>query len=110
VDWQGGGWSAQWRMRYIGRFEMGGPLGSPQDSAPNGTPGSILKYGATVYNDVSVGYNLAMINTRLDFGVNNLFDKQPPMLYANNTLNANTDPADFDLMGRYYWARVTVKF
>ncbi|MGO4505215.1 MULTISPECIES: TonB-dependent receptor domain-containing protein [unclassified Dyella] len=110
VDWQSGGWSAQWRMRYIGRFENGGAAGSPQDSAPNGVPGTILKYGATVYNDVSVGYNLAMINTRLDFGVNNLFDKQPPMLYANNTLNANTDPSDFDLMGRYWWARVTVKF
>jgi len=110
VDWQAGGWSAQWRMRYIGRFEMGGPAGSPQDSEPTGTPGSILKYGATVYNDVSIGYNIAPINTRLDFGVNNLFDKQPPMLYANNTLNANTDPTDFDLMGRYYWARVTVKF
>ncbi len=110
VDWQGGGWSAQWRMRYIGRFQNGAATGSPLDSAPNGESGSILKYGATVYNDVSVGYNLAMINTRLDFGVNNLFDKQPPMLYANNTLNANTDPSDFDLMGRYYWARVTVKF
>lgn len=110
VDWQAGGWSAEWRMRYIGRFQNGGAAGSVQDTAPNGVSGTILKYGATVYNDVSVGYNLAFINTRLDFGVNNLFDKQPPMLYANNTLNANTDPSDFDLMGRYYWARVTVKF
>nr|WP_233175628.1 TonB-dependent receptor [Dyella sp. ASV24] len=110
VDWQAGNWSAQWRMRYIGRFQNGGPTGSPQDSRPNGESGTILKYGATVYNDVSVGYNLAIINTRLDVGVNNLFDKQPPMLYANNTLNANTDPSDFDLMGRYWWARVTVKF
>ncbi|MET3652884.1 TonB-dependent receptor domain-containing protein [Dyella japonica] len=110
VDWQAGGWSAQWRMRYIGRFQNGAATGSPQDSFPNGESGTILKYGATVYNDVSIGYNLAIINTRLDFGVNNLFDKQPPLLYANNTLNANTDPSDFDLMGRYYWARVTVKF
>jgi len=110
VDWQAGGWSAQWRMRYIGRFQNGAATGSPQDSFPNGVSGTILKYGATTYNDFSVGYNLAMINTRLDFGVNNVFDKQPPMLYANNTLNANTDPSDFDLMGRYYWARVTVKF
>jgi len=110
VDWQVGGWSAQWRMRYIGRFQNGASAGSPLDSAPNGESGTVLKYGATTYNDVSIGYNLAPINTRLDFGVNNLFDKQPPMLYANNTLNANTDPADFDLMGRYWWARVTVKF
>jgi len=110
VDWQAGGWSAQWRMRYIGRFQNGAATGSPQDSYPNGESGTILKYGATVYNDVSIGYNLAPINTRLDFGVNNVLDKQPPMLYANNTLNANTDPSDFDLMGRYWWARVTVKF
>jgi outer membrane receptor protein involved in Fe transport len=110
VDWQHGGWSAQWRMRFISRFQNGGAAGSTNDTSPNGVPGTILKYGATTYNDVSVGYNLAMINTRLDFGVNNLFDKQPPMLYANNTLNANTDPSDFDLMGRYWWARVTVKF
>jgi outer membrane receptor protein involved in Fe transport len=110
VDWQSGGWSAQWRMRYIGRFQNGGPTGSLDDTSPNFESGTILKYGATVYNDISMGYNIAPINTRVDFGVNNLFDKQPPMLYANNTLNANTDPSDFDLMGRYFWARVTVKF
>ncbi len=110
VNWQEGGWSAEWRMRYIGRFQNGGPSGSPQDSYPDGQSGTILKYGSTIYNDVSLGYNLTPINTRVDFGVNNLFDKQPPMLYANNTLNANTDPSDFDLMGRYWWARVTVKF
>ncbi|MHA6204739.1 TonB-dependent receptor domain-containing protein [Dyella soli] len=110
VNWQSGGWSAEWRMRYIGRFQNGAATGSPQDSFPNGESGTILKYGATVYNDASVGYNIAPINTRVDFGINNLFDKQPPMLYANNTLNANTDPSDFDLMGRYFWARVTVKF
>ncbi|HEY2624579.1 MAG TPA: TonB-dependent receptor, partial [Dyella sp.] len=110
VNWQAGGWSAQWRMRYTGRFSNGGAAGSIYDTYPNGESGTILKYGSTIYNDVSLGYNIKPINTRLDFGVNNLFDKQPPMLYANNTLNANTDPSDFDLMGRYWWARVTVKF
>jgi outer membrane receptor protein involved in Fe transport len=72
--------------------------------------GAELKYGATVYNDVSLGYNIEPLNTRVEFGVNNLFDKQPPVLYANNTLNADTDPSDFDLIGRYFWGRVTVKF
>ena len=110
VGWRLGGWNASWRMRYIGRFQNGGPAGTVQDTAPNGVPGTILKYGATVYNDASIGYNIEPINTRVDFGVNNLFDKQPPMLYANNTLNANTDPSDFDLLGRYFWGRVTVKF
>ena len=127
LDWQLGNWSASWRLRYIGRFQMGSQ--SPtQDVHPDGScywqgkpnpaggvyactiQGAVYKYGATVYNDVSFGYNIEPLNTRIDFGVNNAFDKQPPVMYANNTLNADTDPSDFDLMGRYFWARVTVKF
>jgi outer membrane receptor protein involved in Fe transport len=42
--------------------------------------------------------------------VNNLFNKQPPILYANNTKNANSIAGVFDYLGRYYWARVTVSF
>jgi len=72
--------------------------------------GFAIKYGATTYNDLQFGYNLEALNTRFDVGVNNVADKQPPFLYANNTLNANTDPTDFDMMGRFYFARVTVKF
>ena len=127
VNWQNGNWDASWRLRYIGRFQMGSQSPS-QDVFPfgtcsyEGTPkpgggtyqctitGGELKYGATVYNDVSLGYNIEPLNTRVEFGVNNLFDKQPPLLYANNTLNANTDPSDFDLLGRYFWGRITVKF
>ncbi|KRE85675.1 TonB-dependent receptor [Rhodanobacter sp. Soil772] len=123
LNWNLGNWDASWRMRYIGRFQNGSKSpsqdtfpggvcyyeGKPQGNHCNAT-GLVLKYGATVYNDVSLGYNIDPYNTRVDFGVNNLFDKQPPFLYANNTLNANTDPSDFDLIGRYFWARVTVKF
>ena len=127
LDWTMGNWDASWRMRYIGRFQMGSKQAS-QDVFPYGTcyyqgqpnpaggtynctiSGGVMKYGATVYNDFQFGYNIEAFNTRVDVGVNNAFDKQPPLLYANNTLNANTDPSDFDLMGRYFWARVTVKF
>ena len=70
----------------------------------------MFKYGARTYNDVQLGYNIEQINTRVDLGIDNVGDKTPPLLYANNTLNANTDPGNFDVMGRYYWARVTVKF
>jgi outer membrane receptor protein involved in Fe transport len=59
---------------------------------------------------VQVGYNIEPINTRVDVGIDNVGDIQPPYLWANNTLNANTDPGNFDMMGRYYFARVTVKF
>ncbi|HEY6943222.1 TonB-dependent receptor plug domain-containing protein [Dokdonella sp.] len=114
VGWQMGPFDASWSMRYIHRFRMGSPSPS-QDSHPYGTgnpslDGLYTDFGSTVYHDIQFGYNLESLNTRFDIGVNNVGDKQPPFLYANNTLNANTDPSDFDLMGRYYWGRVTVKF
>jgi len=118
VNWQLGSFDASWRMRYVGGFRMGSPSAS-QDVFPAGTcyygdfctiHNLFYDFGATVYHDIQFGYNLEAWNTRFDIGVNNLGDKQPPFLYANNTLNANTDPTDFDLMGRYYWGRVTVKF
>lgn len=111
LNWQMGDWDASWRMRYIGRFQMGSQ--SPtQDAHPAGPNlnGYVQKYGATVYNDMSLGYNIEPFNTKLEFGINNVFDKQPPFLYANDTLNANTDPSDFDLVGRYFWGRITVSF
>jgi outer membrane receptor protein involved in Fe transport len=65
-----------------------------------------------VYNDLAVGYDIQPINTRIDFGVNNVFDKQPPFLYYNDTGlgNGGADGADFDVLGRYYWGRVIVNF
>jgi len=102
VQWQLGNWEAEWRPRYIGTYSL-------QDSY-GGVQGPLFHEASTLYHDFSFGYNLEVINSRVDFGVNNAFDKQPPILYANNTLNANTDPSDFDLIGRYYWARFTVKF
>jgi outer membrane receptor protein involved in Fe transport len=118
VGWQLGNFDASWRGRYVGRFRMGSPSPS-QDVFPAGTcyygdyctlHGLYYDFGATVYNDIQFGYNIESLNTRIDVGVNNVGDKQPPLLYANNTLNANTDPSDFDLMGRFYFGRITVKF
>ncbi|HET7560920.1 MAG TPA: TonB-dependent receptor [Rhodanobacteraceae bacterium] len=116
LAWQLGPWDAQWTMRYSSRFKVGSPNPAEGDTAlaafgSNGPTGPlVLRYGAYVYNDLTVGYNIEPINTRLSVGVDNVFDKQPPFLYANNTLNANTDPSDFDTIGRYYWARMTVNF
>ena len=113
IDWSRGPWDASWRMRYIGKFRLGstdpsqGMTAIPSFAANNPQE---LDYGSTTYSDLSVGYEIAPINTKFQIGINNVFNKQPPFLYANNTLNANTDPADFDLIGRYYWGRVTVKF
>ena len=65
----------------------------------------------TVYNDLQFGYNLEAWNTRFDIGVNNVADKQPPFWgYDTQTLNLGTDPATYDVVGRYFHAGVEVKF
>jgi outer membrane receptor protein involved in Fe transport len=59
---------------------------------------------------VNFGYNIEPINTLVQFGVDNLTDKQPPIFYQQNVINANTDVSTYDTVGRFYFARVTVKF
>jgi hypothetical protein len=117
LGWQLGPWDAQWTMRYYSKFKGGSADPSQYSTMALGAgqalrtePAVVIHYGATVYNNLTVGYNIEPLNTRIDVGVDNVFDKQPPFLYANNSLNANTDPGNFDVIGRYYWGRVTVKF
>lgn len=100
VGWNLNDWSAQWTVRLLGKF------GIPGDT---GTQIGVDRYGATVYNDVTVGYDIVPMHTRFSFGIDNLFDRQPPALY-NRTFEFNTDTNDFDVLGRYYWARATVTF
>jgi len=111
LNWQLGPWDASWRMQYIGTWKMGTQnVAENYSYIPGFASPYVQHYGATVYNNVSVGYNIEPINTRLEIGVDNVFDKQPPFISAARSQNANTDPNDFDTIGRYYWGRVTVKF
>jgi len=122
ANWSLGDWSASWRIRYIGPFDNGSDddrQGSSADAAclhdpvtgvPNQYCAVELHYGSTVYHNLSVTYAMPKINSRFEVGVDNVFDKQPPLLYNNNVLNANTDVSTFDTIGRFYFARYTVKF
>jgi outer membrane receptor protein involved in Fe transport len=110
LAWQKGSWHAMWRMRYISSFQVGSANPAERATALSDIPGFVLHFGSYVYNDFNVGYDIRPINTSLTFGVRNVFDKKPPLLYSNNSINANTDPEDFNVIGRFYWGRVTVKF
>jgi outer membrane receptor protein involved in Fe transport len=112
VNWNLGPWSAAWTMKYVGKWTVGYADLRENASAcqSNTPPGCELKYGASVYHNITAGYNIEPINTRVDIGIDNLSDKQPALVYQNNTLNGNVDPNTFDTIGRFYWARVTVKF
>ena len=118
LDWNMGPFNANWTTRYIGRITLGyanaglGPSGVESSTNPYlANPiGPVLHYGAQTYHNASLGYNIEPINTYVQVGIDNIFDKQPPLLYQNNVLNANTDVNTYDTAGRFYRASVTVKF
>lgn len=91
-------------MRYIGGTE---DLG-----------GSGIGYGHTlpelVYHNIAVSYDLPEIgpskSTRLVFGINNLFDKDPPFLVTDSVGKSNTLAGPYDVTGRFFFARISTKF
>jgi outer membrane receptor protein involved in Fe transport len=101
LNWDKGNWNAQWQSRYIHRVTA-----LNADAAITGVN---IPVASVIYHSLQLGYAVPSIHTRFDVGVDNLFDKQPPLLYQNGS-NYNVDTATYDVLGRYYWARATVKF
>ena len=120
ANWNMGDWTASYRMRYVGAFDVGSndlSQGTSADQACNFTPGNpnnqycySRAYGSYITHSVSATYALPKINSTIEVGVDNLTDKQPPLMFQNNVLNANTDVSTFDTIGRYFFGRYTVKF
>jgi outer membrane receptor protein involved in Fe transport len=102
LSWQLGDFSASWTARYIGHLKN-------TAGAFSHLPDGFLPIGAVTYHNVQFGYNIEPINTRIDVGVDNVGDKQPPLYYQSVT-NANIDINTYDPIGRFYWGRLTVKF
>src|SRR6185437_8844517 len=100
LNWNMGHWSAQWQTRYIHRLT---------DLNADFTTGANAPMGGAVYHSIQLGYSVPAIHTRFDIGVDNLNNKIPPLVYQNGA-NYNVDTATYDTLGRYYWARATVKF
>lgn len=91
--WDNGAWSANWRMRYI--HSMVEASAAPQ-------------IGAVTYHDVQASYDVAPWNARFTFGINNLFDKQPPLSLVNT--NINFDISSYDARGRSFYVRAALDF
>ncbi len=88
--------------RYISKLKLADPDGFP------GTQPDLF-IDPQYYVDLTLGYTL-MKNTKFTIGVENVGNEQPPIMYQNNVLNANTDVNTYDTMGRFYWGRVAHKF
>jgi outer membrane receptor protein involved in Fe transport len=102
LGWSFAGFDALATFRYIGKLQVTNPDGG----LPDAPPLDISRYW---YTDVTLGYNFPT-NTRLQLGAINLTNKQPPLFYQNNVINANTDVSTYDTLGRRWFVGVTQKF
>lgn len=113
------GISAQWR--YVGKvtaetvssFAALNPGGLTDHAGPG------TRISAVNYIDAVLSFNLEE-TFQFRLGVNNLFDKEPPLvtsggggtpnLCPTGPCNGNTYPATYDALGRYFFAGVTLDF
>lgn len=88
-------WTFSWMTRYIG--SMDDPRFDPtNNSFGYDGPPSYFKH------DLRVAYDWERY--RLVFGVNNVLDEDPPYVFASGV---NTDAFLYDVMGSYWFARLT---
>lgn len=112
LTWNLGDIEVSWNTRYVHRFSVGSDnpsQGYCADAAGRAFP-CRLEFGANTYHNVAFAYNVEPFNTKFRFGIDNAFDKQPPIVYQNNGLNGNTDERTFDTVGRYFWISSSTKF
>ncbi len=70
------------------------------------------------YHNFSVAYDLGDImgsnllakNSRVIFGVNNAFDKDPPFLTGDTVCKCNSIAGPYDFIGRFYFLRFTTTY
>ncbi|HPF27162.1 MAG TPA: TonB-dependent receptor, partial [Steroidobacteraceae bacterium] len=70
-------------------------------------PGTTVGAGAVTYLDLNASWRLRD-SWELRVGVENATDEQPP-LYTSS-VQMNTDPSTYDVLGRRYFARASVSF
>ncbi|MDP2325284.1 MAG: TonB-dependent receptor [Gammaproteobacteria bacterium] len=89
-----------WTIEYIDGMQNQGNLPEFQD-------GGYLKISSRVYHDLSARWAVNE-NWELTGGIRNLLDKEPPIF--DNNIDQNTDPSQYDMVGRFYFAGVRTKF
>jgi iron complex outermembrane receptor protein len=115
IGWSKGDLNIGWTTRWVGRLNVSAC--NPTATAPGcipaglvpGAAGGPLNIGNYFDNSVTAGYNIKAYNSRVDIGVDNVFNKAPPEFYQFG-LNNNTDVNTYDTIGRLFWGRFTVKF
>lgn len=106
-----GPFSFNWRINYLSKIKD--TLGPDVDSPLGDSTNSI---GAYWYHDIQMGWTIGSEESRsieLYAGVDNLFDKKPPLINQNGASNitgTETAADTYDPYGRRYYMGAKIKF
>jgi iron complex outermembrane receptor protein len=114
-------WRAPWNFELSGTWRRVSSVEIDQDvpgSGPSHAQGPDAKLGAQDYFDLAGTWGVRE-NVTLRFGINNLFDSDPPMVGSGGSAinncptgpcNGNTFPQTYDALGRYLFFGVRADF
>ncbi len=109
LDWRLGPWSAAYNARHISDLteDCGDAVGFPVCSDP---VAGTNRLGSVTYHDFQVGWKLEVLKgLQLTAGVNNAFDKDPPICLSCS-LNGY-DASTYDIPGgRFWYLRADLRF
>jgi iron complex outermembrane receptor protein len=101
------------RWRYIGPTLVDALSQAPQLTQPKSVFPGYDHIASYSYIDLSAAATVAS-NVILRVGVNNVLDKDPPIVLSGDcptgVCNGNTFSGVYDVLGRYMYAKVSVKF
>ena len=96
---QGGAWNVSAKWRYYGEVEYDG---TTDTLAENGID-------SQSYIDLKAAFDISD-SVAVLIGINNVMDKEPPMVGGTLSSNANTVAGYYDTLGRYIHGSVTFRF
>ena len=98
-------WQTPWNLDATVTWRYFGEV----DNFRSDTTGYAPSIDAYNYIDLYASYQMKS-NTTLRIGVNNVFDKDPPILPNSSGINGNTYPQVYDALGRYVFAGISLSF
>ncbi|MEE9281264.1 MAG: TonB-dependent receptor [Myxococcota bacterium] len=103
IDYTNESFRFSWDTRFIDEVD--------EEFTDQGTGATLRrKMSERWYHDVQVGYDFETfgIQNTLLFGMDNVFDKDPP--FSLDAFNDNADVRTFDTVGRFIYARIIASF
>jgi outer membrane receptor protein involved in Fe transport len=100
INWELGPWSAGWDAQYYNHYNVCGATDTATVCVPKETRQDSAKIPSQFYHDIYVNYEFdekwgaVLANAEIHFGIQNLFDKMPPILATANVGNGYDIYAD----------------